>query len=295
MEIVTRAARLQAVAAKFAEEEKPIGFVSTMGALHEGHLSLVREARRMADAVIVSIFVNPAQFEHNEDFERYPRDLARDADLLSPIDVDYVFAPTVEEVYPKSFSTWVEVRELSEKLEGASKPWQFRGAATLQTILFNLIRPKFVFMGQKDAQQTVVSKKLVRELHLPVEIVVMPTIREADGLALSTRNLELSVESRRVAPVLYRALHRAEEMFAEGERSASKLRKAIQKELITESSVRLDYLAITDTERLDPLDDLDNHSALITVAAWIGQTRLSDNVILNDEKFKSKTGRLKLG
>ncbi|MEP7272003.1 MAG: pantoate--beta-alanine ligase, partial [Acidobacteriota bacterium] len=212
MEIITRAARLQAVTSKFEEEDKPVGFVPTMGALHEGHLSLVREARRMADAVIVSIFVNPAQFNQPEDFDKYPRDLARDADLLAPAGVDYIFAPPIEELYPKGFSSWVEVRDLSEKLEGLSRPNHFRAINTVLTILFNMIHPKFAFMGQKDAQQTVITKKLVRELHLPVEIVVMPTVRESDGLALSTRNFDLSPEERRAAPVLYRALHRAEEL-----------------------------------------------------------------------------------
>jgi pantoate--beta-alanine ligase len=295
MEVISRAARLQAVATKLAEEQNPIGFVPTSGALHEGHLSLVREARRMADAVIVSIFVNPAQFDKSDDFERYPRDLARDADLLTPIGVDYIFAPPVEDIYPKGFSTWVEVGEQSDKLEGASRPGHFRGVATALTILFNLIHPKFAFVGQKDAQQTVITKKLVRELHLPVEIVVMPTVREADGVALSSRNQDLSPEQRRAAPVLFRSLHVAEQMFAEGERSAARLNRAIRKELAAEPLARFDYLAITDTERLEPLDDLNDQRVLISLAAWFGETRLADNVILNDEKFKSKTGRLKLG
>ncbi len=295
MEIITRAARLQAVTAKLEEEAKPIGFVSTMGSIHEGHLSLVREARRMADAVIVSIFVNPAQFENEEDFEDYPRDLARDVDDLAPAGVDYVFAPGVEEIYPKGFSTWVEVRDLSEKLEGMTRPGHFRGVTTAFSILLNLIHPKFAFMGQKDAQHTVITKKLVRELHMPVEIVVMPTIREADGLALSTRNVELTPEERKAAPVLFRSLQRAEEMFADGERSAARLIKTMRKEVAGETNARLDYLAVTDTERLDPLDDLNDHLALVSAAAWFGKTRLSDNILLNDAKFKSKTGRLKLG
>lgn len=295
MEIITRAARLQAVVSKFAGESRPVGFVPTMGALHEGHLSLVREARRMADAVIVSIFVNPAQFGQVSDFERYPRDLARDADLLTPIGVDYIFAPPVEEIYPKGFSTWVEVGDLSEKLEGLSRPNHFRGVTTALTILFNLIHPKFVFMGQKDAQQTVITKKLVRELHLPVEIVVMPTVREEDGLAMSTRNVDLNADERRAAPVLYRALRRAEELFAEGERSAGKLAKAMRKELATEAGARLDYISVTDVEKLDPIDDLNDQLTLVSLAAFFGSTRLSDNIILNDQKFKNTTGRLKLG
>ena len=215
--------------------------------------------------------------------------------LNSSSRIDYIFAPPVEDIYPKGFSTWVEVGEQSDKLEGASRPGHFRGVATALTILFNLIHPKFAFVGQKDAQQTVITKKLVRELHLPVEIVVMPTVREADGVALSSRNQDLSPDQRRAAPVLFRSLHVAEQMFAEGERSAARLNRAIRKELAAEPLARFDYLAITDTERLEPLDDLNDQRVLISLAAWFGETRLADNVILNDEKFKSKTGRLKLG
>ena len=295
MEIITRAARMQSLALKLAAEERSIGFVPTMGALHEGHLSLVREARRMSDAVIVSIFVNPTQFRQSENFERYPRNLARDADLLSPIGVDYIFAPAPEEIYPKCFSTWVEVSGLTETLEGAARPGHFRGVSTVLTILFNLIHPKFVFMGQKDAQQTVVAKKLVRELHIPGEIIVMPTIRDMDGLAYSSRNQLLSTEERRAAPVLFRALSRAQEAFADGERNAGRIVKAMQKELAREPRARVDYVAITDAERLEPLEDLNERTALVSLAVFFGPTRIIDNLILNDEKYKSKTGRLKLG
>jgi pantoate--beta-alanine ligase len=295
MEIITRAARMQSVVSKLTAEEQPIGFVPTMGALHDGHLSLVREARRMADAVIVSIFVNPTQFRTGEDFDRYPRDLARDADMLTPIGVDYIFAPSAEEIYPKGFSTWVEVEGVSERLEGAARPGHFRGVATVLTILFNLIHPKFVFMGQKDAQQTVVTKKLVRELHLPVETIVLPTVREADGLALSSRNQMLSAEERRAAPVLYQALQQADELFDHGERSASRLIRAMQKEIAREPLARTDYIAITDSERLEPLDDLSKRSALVSLAVHIGMTRLIDNIILDDEKYRSKSGKVKLG
>lgn len=295
MEIVTRAARMQSLVEKLAEEVKPVGFVPTMGALHEGHLSLVREARRMTDAVIVSIFVNPTQFGEGEDFSRYPRDLARDADTLTPLGVDYIFAPGVEEIYPRNFSTFVNVEGLSDQLEGAARPGHFRGVTTVLMILFNIIRPKFVFMGQKDAQQVVIVRKMVRDLHLPVEIVVCPTVREADGLALSSRNKYLSPEERRAAPVLFRSLRKAEELFADGERSARRLIRAMEKELQREPLARADYIAVTDTERLSPLDDLSHRSALVSLAVRFGTTRLIDNVILNDEDFKSKSGRLKLG
>ncbi len=295
MEIITRAARMQSVVEKFAVEGTSIGFVPTMGSLHEGHLALVREARRMTDAVIVSIFVNPTQFGKGEDFDRYPRDLARDADSLTPLGVDYIFAPSVEEIYPKHFATYIAVEELSEKLEGEVRPGHFGGVTTVLMILFNIIRPKFVFMGQKDAQQTVVVKKMVRDLHQPVEIVVCPTVREADGLAMSSRNKYLSPEERKAAPVLHRSLHKAEELFENGERSARRIIRAMEKEIQREPAARIDYIAVTDTERLAAIDDLSHRSALVSIAVRFGTTRLIDNIILNDEDYKSKSGKLKLG
>src|SRR5678815_97849 len=216
MEIITRTAKLQALVEKLNEDSSIIGFVPTMGSLHEGHLSLVREARRMSDAVIVSIFVNPRQFGPNEDYDKYPRDLTRDVDLLTPVGVNYVFAPSSDELFPKGFSTWVDVADLSDRLEGKTRPGHFRGVATVLTVLFNMLRPKFVFMGQKDAQQTVIAKRLVKDLHLPVEIVIMPTIREADGMAMSSRNSYLSGQERRAATVLNRALTRAQDLFNQG-------------------------------------------------------------------------------
>lgn len=295
MEIVTRAARMHAIMEKLHAESTSIGFVPTMGSLHEGHLSLVREARRMTDEVVVSIFVNPAQFGASEDFDRYPRDLTRDADHLTPLGVKYVFAPSVEEIYPKHFATYIDVEELSEKLEGASRPGHFRGVATVLMILCNIVRPKFVFMGQKDAQQTVVVKKVVRDLHLPVEVVVCPTVRDTDGLALSSRNQYLAPAERQAAPVLYRSLCKAQELLAGGERSAKRMIRAIEKEIQREPLAKIDYIAITETERLEPIDDLSHRSALVSLAVRFGTTRLIDNIILNDEDFKSKSGRLKLG
>jgi pantoate--beta-alanine ligase len=295
MEIITKAARMRVVSSKLWGDVRSIGFVPTMGALHEGHLSMVREARRMTDAVIVSIFVNPSQFGSEKEFDRYPRDLARDADKLAPMDVEYIFAPSAEEMYPKGFASYIEVMGLSDKLEGISRPGYFRGVATALTILFHIVQPKFVFMGQRDAQQTVIIKRLVRDLHLPVEIVVMPTAREADGLACASRNRDLSPEERLAAPVLYRSLKLAEEMFHNGERDAGRILKAMRKAIEREPLARIDYLAITDTEQLDPLDDLTSRDALVSVAASFGQHRLIDNVILSDRKTGSKTGRLRLG
>jgi pantoate--beta-alanine ligase len=295
MEIITKSARMRVVANKLWDEQRPIGFVPTMGALHEGHLSMVREACLMADSVIVSIFVDPTQFGSEKEFARFPRDLARDADQLAPIGVNYIFAPSVEEMYPKGFASYIEVEALSDKLEGISRPGYFRRVGTALVIFFNLVQPKFVFLGQRDAQQTIIVKKLVRDLHLPVEIVVMPIVREPDGLAYASRNRYLSIEERRAAPVLHRALKLAEAIYASGERNPAQILKAMRKEIEQEPLALIDYLAITDTERLDPLDDLKDQNALVSVAAIFGKTRLIDNLVLSDEKLKSKTRRAKLG
>src|SRR5437016_4755716 len=194
MEIVNRSSRMRSICHKLRADGQRIGFVPTMGALHEGHLSLIREARKMADKVIVSIFVNPVQFGPQEDYLQYPRDLARDADLAATVGIDYIFAPTVEDIYPPGFGTYVSVDGVSDKLCGKSRPGHFRGVATVVSILLNVIRPHFAFFGQKDAQQTVVIKRMVRDLKIDVEIVVSPIVREADGLALSSRNAYLKPE-----------------------------------------------------------------------------------------------------
>ncbi|MEO6726657.1 MAG: pantoate--beta-alanine ligase [Blastocatellia bacterium] len=295
MEIITKAARMRVLSRKLWTEESSIGFVPTMGALHEGHLSMVRDARRMTDAVIVSIFVNPTQFDSGREFDRYPRDLARDADLLTPIGVDYIFAPSAEELYPPGFASYVEVEGLSNKLEGISRPGHFRNATTGLNILLNIVHPQYLFLGQRDAQQVVIVKKLVRDQHFPVDVMVTAIAREADGLACASRNLQLSTEERKAAPVLYRALRQAQEMFRDGERNSGRILKAMRKEIEKEPLAKIDYLAVTDTEGLDPLDDLTDRKALVSVAAHFGKTRLIDNVVLKDDRFKGKTGRLKLG
>ncbi len=264
----------------------------TMGALHEGHLSMIRDSRRMADAVIVSIFVNPAQFKSGKEFDSYPRDLARDADQLAPIGVEYIFAPSAEEMYPPGFSSYVEVENLSNKLEGLSRPGYFRGVTTALSILLNIVHPQFLFVGQRDPQQAIIIKKLVRDLQLPVEVVVTPIAREADGLAYASRNRFLSPEERQAAPVLYRSLKLAEGMFADGERNAGRILKAMRKEIEKETLAVIDYLAITDTENLDPVDDLTGKKVLVSVAANFGKNRLIDNVVLKEDRLKGKTGRL---
>jgi pantoate--beta-alanine ligase len=287
MEIINRRQRMSSVARKIRrEQDRTIGLVPTMGALHEGHLSLVREARRMCDVVVVSVFVNPAQFGPGEDFERYPRNLTKDTALLTDYNVDYIFAPPVEEVYPKGFSTYVNVEGISEQLEGASRPGHFRGVATVVTVLLNVVRPDFAFFGQKDAQQALVIRRLVKDLSFDTEILVLPTVREDSGVAISSRNLYLSAEEREAAPVIHRALAKAKESYKEGERSAGKLLDLIRTTIEAEPRARVDYVSITDAETLERLEKLDDRSILIAVAAYIGKTRLIDNTMLNSVKKK---------
>jgi pantoate--beta-alanine ligase len=287
MEIINRRQRMSSVARKIRRElDRTIGLVPTMGALHEGHLSLVREARRMCDVVVVSVFVNPTQFGPGEDFEHYPRNLTKDTALLTDYNVDYIFAPAVEEIYPKGFSTYVSVESLSEQLEGASRPGHFRGVATVVTILLNMVRPDFAFFGQKDAQQAVVIKRLVRDLAFETEIIVLPTVREDSGLAISSRNLYLGSEEQQAAAVIHRALAKAKETFKEGERHASRLAGIVRSTIEAEPRVRLDYVSITDAETLEKLDKLDDRPILVAVAAYVGKTRLIDNTILNSVKKK---------
>jgi pantoate--beta-alanine ligase len=257
-----------------------------MGALHEGHLSLVREARRMCDVVVVSVFVNPTQFGPGEDFEHYPRDLTKDTALLTDYNVDYIFAPTIEEMYPKGFSSYVNVEGLSEQLEGASRPGHFRGVATVVTILLNTVRPDFAFFGQKDAQQALVIRRLVKDLAFDTEVVILPIVREDTGLAISSRNLYLNAEEQASAAVIHRALVQAKNTFKEGERSAARIADVVRSTIESEPRARLDYVAIADAETLDPVERVEERPTLIAVAAYIGKTRLIDNVILNKVKKK---------
>src|SRR6188474_1604873 len=229
MEIINRRQRMSSVARKIRrEQDKTVGLVPTMGALHEGHLSLVREARRMCDVVVVSVFVNPTQFGPGEDFERYPRNLTQDTALLTDYNVDYIFAPPVEEIYPKGFSTYVNVEGLSEQLEGASRPGHFRGVATVVTVLLNTIRPDFAFFGQKDAQQALVIRRLVKDLAFDTEIVILPIVREDSGLAISSRNLYLTSEEQNSATVIHKALVQAKAAYKEGERNAHRLMEIVR-------------------------------------------------------------------
>ena len=258
---------------------KRLGFIPTMGALHEGHLSLVRAARSSCDALAASIFVNPTQFAPNEDLEKYPRSFERDRELLEREGVELLFAPSVEEMYPAGAVTWVTVEGLSDKLDGRSRPGHFRGVATVVAKLFHIVEPDAAFFGQKDAAQVAVIRRMVRDLNLPLEIVVCPIVRESDGLAMSSRNAYLDADQRKRALVLHRSLTRVQRMADGGQRKTSELIAAGRAEFAGESSVRLDYLEIVDPDTLDPVDSISS-GALVAVAAFVGSTRLIDNILL---------------
>ncbi len=281
MEIINRRQRMASIARKLRRETKSVGFVATMGALHEGHLTLVKEARKMCDVVIVSIFVNPAQFSEGEDFEKYPRDLTADASLLAEYEVDYVFAPETQEIYGDGFSTYVYVESLTETLEGASRPGHFRGVATVVTILFNSIRPDFAFFGRKDAQQVALVKRLTKDLGFETEIVVMPIVREESGLAMSSRNAYLTTEERDKASIIYQALREAKIAFKNGERHASKLTEIVRQKIESEPLARIDYVAAVNGITLEPIEKIDDSGILLAVAVRFGKIRLIDNIILN--------------
>ena len=262
------------------EAAKPVGLVPTMGALHAGHLSLVDQARSDNGTVVVSIFVNPTQFGDQNDLSQYPRDIESDLALLRQHGVDLVYIPSVQEVYPDGFDTWVNVGSLADKLEGLHRPGHFRGVATVVSKLFNVMRPDRAYFGQKDGQQTVVIQKLAKDLDMGVEIVVMPTIREADGLAMSSRNAQLSADDRKAAPVVYKALCNAYRRWAEGERNADNLKDAAKSVLLTESIIKsIDYVSVASMTTLDEVDLIDEN-AILSVAVEIGSVRLIDNMVL---------------
>lgn len=259
------------------------GLVPTMGALHEGHLSLVRAARDNSDIVAVSIFVNPTQFGPNEDFAKYPRNLENDSALLERDQVDVIFAPSVEDMYPAGAVTWVTVEGMSDRLCGRSRPGHFRGVTTVVSKLFHIIEPDAAFFGQKDAAQIAIIRRMVRDLNVPVSIEVCPIIRESDGLALSSRNAYLNPEERKSAMVLHRALQHTQKLFDHGERDSAKLIAAGKQEFVKEPSARLDYFEIVEPDTLEPVPSIAKR-ALIAVAAFIGNTRLIDNILVDPER-----------
>jgi pantoate--beta-alanine ligase len=281
-EIVKDIAHVRAAVGAVRKAGKAIGYVPTMGALHAGHASLLNAARRECAYVVASIFVNPKQFGPNEDFTRYPRTWEADVALCQSEGVDLLFAPPVEAVYPPGFRTQVEVTGLQDVLDGQSRPGHFRGVATVVLKLFNIVQPGFAYFGQKDAQQVCIIQKMMRDLELPITLRICPTVREPDGLALSSRNAYLSPSERRQATCLYRALARAAEMLADGVRDATKLIVALRSVIEAEADARVDYVALADPETLEPVAEV-RRPMLALVAVKIGSTRLIDNLLLHPD------------
>jgi len=277
MRLVHTVAEMKKIVGDILKSGKSIGFVPTMGYLHKGHLSLVEAARKENDVVVVSIFVNPTQFGPNEDYNRYPRDLERDLRLLEPIGVDYVFNPSVEEMYPAMYSTYVEEVELSKYLCGASRPGHFRGVCTVVTKLFNIVKPTKAYFGQKDAQQFRVLRRMVRDLNMDVEMIEMPIVREEDGLAMSSRNVYLSPEERKEATRLYKSLLKAKELIESGERDVQKIKSEMLK-ILDHPFLKVDYVEIVDEETLKPVEKIER-KVIVALAVFVGKARLIDNMI----------------
>jgi pantoate--beta-alanine ligase len=278
---VTSVKDVKALCRRWKTAGQTIGFVPTMGYLHEGHLSLVRESKKRTAVTAVSIFVNPAQFGPKEDFQKYPRDFERDAALLEKEGADVLFFPSVEEVYPSGYKTYVEVGDLQDRLCGKSRPGHFRGVATVVLKLLNIVEPDFAFFGWKDAQQVVILRKMAADLNLGTEIVACPLVREPDGLAMSSRNSYLSPDERQAALVLSRSLAEAERLIGAGERDADRLAGAIRSMIAAEPLARVDYIEVTDMKELRPLRRLEG-DVLIALAVFIGTTRLIDNIRVRD-------------
>jgi len=275
---VIKSRRQMIVACRAAN--RPLGLVPTMGALHEGHLALVKQARKDNLTLAATIFVNPSQFGPQDDLSAYPRNLDRDLELLREEGVDLVFTPSVEEIYPRGFNTWVDVPKLGDRLEGAHRPGHFRGVATVVAKLFNIIGPDNAYFGQKDGQQFIVIRKMVRDLDLGVGVVMVPTVRDRDGLAFSSRNTYLTEEQRRAAPVVYRALQLADRLWQEGTTDGNQLRSETRLVLASEALIeRIDYVSVADAETLEELDAVKTR-AMVSVAVQLGKPRLIDNIIL---------------
>lgn len=282
MEIIHRVLQMKELSKKARSEGKIIGFIPTMGFLHEGHLTLVREARKMSDLSVVSIFVNPAQFAPGEDFEKYPRDITRDAEMLAGENVDLVFVPKAEEMYPENYLTYVNVRELSKQLEGVTRPTHFEGVTTVVMKLFHIVDPHFAFFGQKDAQQLVIIRRMVRDLNMDVEIIRVPIVREPDGLAMSSRNTYLTPEQRKAAPVLFKALQQAQALIEKGERKSKTILKEMREIIEKEPLARIDYISAADLVELKDIKSIKG-KCLISLAVYFGVTRLIDNIIIETQ------------
>ncbi|MFA5339217.1 MAG: pantoate--beta-alanine ligase [Candidatus Omnitrophota bacterium] len=276
MKIIRSINKLNKELKRDRQKGRSVGFVPTMGFLHEGHLSLIRRARKENKTVVVSIFVNPAQFGPNEDYEEYPRDLRKDAALCKKEGVDHIFYPAVKAMYPKGYSTYVNVEGLTENLCGKFRPSHFRGVATIVAKLFNIVRPDTAYFGQKDAQQAIVIKQMAEDLNMGIRIKIMPTVREKDGLAMSSRNAYLSPDGRRVSPTVYRALQLAGDLIKSGSRDAAKIKSEIRK-ILSVAADKIDYISIVDPESLKEVKKIKG-KVLVAVAVRIGGTRLIDNI-----------------
>jgi len=279
LQVITKPDTIREIIKGVKKKGMTVGFVPTMGFLHEGHLSLIRRASLENDFVVVSIFVNPLQFGVGEDFERYPRDLERDRELARSAGCDLLFVPSSKDMYPQGYATFIDVERLTEGLCGASRPGHFRGVTTVVAKLFNLVSPSKAYFGQKDAQQALVLKKMVTDLNMDLDLIVLPTVREPDGLAMSSRNQYLTSEERKEATVLYKSLLLAKELVESGEKDTHVIRKKMGEVICTAKGAVIDYLEIVDTKELKPLD-LINGQCLVAVAVKFGTTRLIDNIFV---------------
>lgn len=277
MNVIESISEMKQVRQKLTE---PVGFVPTMGYLHDGHISLVKRAKEENPSVIVSIFVNPTQFGPREDLATYPRDIPRDLALLEKEKTDIVFIPSADEIYPAYFNSWVEVGDITKRLEGVSRPNHFRGVTTICNKLFNIVQPARAYFGQKDAQQLMVIKNMVTDLNMNLEVVACPTVREPDGLAMSSRNTYLNSEERQAATVLYQSLNLAQQLWSQGEKGGERIRKAMTDLIQQQPLATIDYVSIANTETLEELDRI-TPPALVSMAVRIGKTRLIDNVVLD--------------
>ncbi|MBU0605867.1 MAG: pantoate--beta-alanine ligase [Candidatus Omnitrophica bacterium] len=279
MKLINSISRMATLVKILRKEGKTIGFVPTMGYLHVGHMSLVKAAKKHTDVVVLSIFVNPLQFGPKEDFKKYPRDIKRDEALAGDAGVDIMFCPSVSEIYPEGYATYVNVENFTDKLCGISRPEHFKGVATVVAKLFNIVKPDVAYFGQKDVQQAIVIKKMARDLNMDIEIKAMPIIRESDGLAMSSRNIYLSEAERREALVLNRSLEKASALTVAGERDSGKIIKEMKELISQKPMVKIDYVSIVDTKDLKDISVISGE-ALVAIAAIVGSTRLIDNVIV---------------
>ena len=280
MKTIQTIEEMKAVVKVLKSEEKTVGLVPTMGFLHKGHLSLVKGSLNKADVTVVSVFVNPTQFGPTEDLGDYPRDINRDSELLKNLGVDYLFCPDNEEMYPSKYHTFVEVHDLQDKLCGISRPGHFRGVCTVVLKLFNIVQPDMAFFGQKDAQQVIILKKMVRDLNGHVRIISLPIVREDDDLAWSSRNVYLNPEQRQAALCLYKSLQEARRMIDSGERQTAPILQRMKEIILAESETHIDYLAIVHTSSLEPMDEILNE-CLIALAVFVGKVRLIDNLLID--------------